>query len=288
MVKGDRQTVGVLGTFVWDTVDIVGHPIWTGWGGLFYSVAALRAALPDDWVIRPLARVGSDRVSEVRMILEGWGVDTDGLVADRARNNQVGLTYEYTSGHRHTAKNGGVRSWRHDELRHFAEGMDACLVNFVAGNELAGAVAASVLRFAVNGPMYADLHGLRTDDLGAWLESFATVQANQREVTAMASDPAWMRSWSEASDGRPEPHLQLVTLGALGGVWSDEAREFGYEPQLDVRHEDPTGCGDVFAGTMYARLLQGDSVKLSAMVANRAAAVCAGHVGVEGLVEALR
>ena len=126
MVKGDRQTVGVLGTFVWDTVDIVGHPIWTGWGGLFYSVAALRAALPDDWVIRPLARVGSDRVSEVRMVLEGWGVDTDGLVADRARNNQVGLTYEYASGHRHTAKNGGVRSWRHDELRHFAEGLDAC------------------------------------------------------------------------------------------------------------------------------------------------------------------
>ena len=51
---------------------------------------------------------------------------------------------------------------------------------------------------------------------------------------------------------------------------------------------DPTGCGDVFGGTMTGRLLAGDSVEEALTFANRMAARTAAYRGATGLNRHLR
>ena len=57
-----KKRVGVIGTFVWDVIhgrDPRVAPV-EEWGGITYALGALDAALPDDWEIVPLIKVGSD------------------------------------------------------------------------------------------------------------------------------------------------------------------------------------------------------------------------------------
>ncbi len=51
---------------------------------------------------------------------------------------------------------------------------------------------------------------------------------------------------------------------------------------------DPTGCGDVWGGTFFMRLLSGESLTRAAACANHAAGINALSTGVSGLVEKLR
>src|SRR5690606_30882872 len=61
------RRLGVLGTFVWDTI---WHPGGGGkpveqWGGIAYSLAAMAAACPAGWRVEPIARIGADLEDEV-------------------------------------------------------------------------------------------------------------------------------------------------------------------------------------------------------------------------------
>ena len=60
--------VGVIGSFVWDIIhgrDVRTTPI-EEWGGITYALSAFDAALPADWQIVPIAKVGSDLVPRAR------------------------------------------------------------------------------------------------------------------------------------------------------------------------------------------------------------------------------
>ena len=57
-----RKRVGVIGSFVWDIIhgrDLRTAPV-EEWGGIAYALSAFDAALPDDWEIVPVMKVGSD------------------------------------------------------------------------------------------------------------------------------------------------------------------------------------------------------------------------------------
>ena len=62
VVTRRKRRLGVIGTFVWDVIygrDPRERPV-EEWGGITYALSALDAALPDDWEIVPLVRVGDD------------------------------------------------------------------------------------------------------------------------------------------------------------------------------------------------------------------------------------
>jgi hypothetical protein len=64
-----RRRVGVIGTFVWDEIhgrDPAQAPVQE-WGGITYALAALDAALSDEWEIVPLIKVGSDLAPRARV-----------------------------------------------------------------------------------------------------------------------------------------------------------------------------------------------------------------------------
>ena len=56
-----RKRLGIVGTFVWDVIhgrDVRTAPV-EEWGGIAYALGALDAALPDDWEIVPIIKVGA-------------------------------------------------------------------------------------------------------------------------------------------------------------------------------------------------------------------------------------
>lgn len=304
---------------MWDTIhrrDIRDAPI-EEWGGIGYSLEGLASALPSDWQVRPILKVGRDLEEAARRYLRSIPRIHD-LASVRtvdAPNNRVEL--DYVDGHRRTEHlSGGVPPWEPEELREAAAGCDALFVNFISGFEMR-LDGAAVLRDAVRGPVWADLHSLflgvgeagrRVPQLlehaGEWLRAFDAVQMNRDEFELLAQpggDP-----WALAARvvGR-DLGLVVVTLGPEGaacvrdaelpddpfrwpGRWSGlgaaaPAVTERIEAVADAGAGDPTGCGDVWGATTFARVLAGDSIERAMATGNRMAARNLTHRGAVGL-----
>lgn len=319
MDEARPRRLGALGTLVWDTIharDGRREPV-TEWGGIAYAYGALAAGLPDGWELVPIVRVGRDLAeSALRFVraLPRTDVETGVRVVPEP-NNRVEL--RYVDGARRTERlRGGVSPWRWPELSSIVRSCDALYINFISGFELELDTAMS-LRSAYDGPLYADLHslflgidprGLRTPRelpaWGSWLRCFDAVQMNEAEFELLGrarGDP-----WRLAAEVvGAELKLVTVTLGERGSAYIAGA---GFRPDPRswpvVRRAvgvagttrsgrvpvasgplagDPTGCGDVWGATFFARLLAGDSLEAAMGTANDRAARNVLHRGARGL-----
>jgi hypothetical protein len=309
--------VGVIGSLVWDEIhgrDPLGEVV-EEWGGIAYALASLDAALPERWRIVPLIKVGRDLAPQARDFL-----GTLRRLAPGARcvevpdaNNRVVLFYQ-SADRRCERMAGGVPGWTWPELGPMVRDLDALYVNFISGFELSLGTA-QALRQGFRGPIYADLHslllgmagdGMRTlrplPDASSWFSCFDVIQVNEDEMNQMSGDPL---SLAAAILGSGAQAL-LVTLGARGAVYfSDRESGFGPRPGANAGPSrpittalvpgvpvdaplDPTGCGDVFGGTVFSRLLVGDSLEHAVAAGNQAAARNVTFRGASGLARHLR
>lgn len=312
------RKVGVLGSLVWDVIH--GRDPAQGtveeWGGIAYALAAMDAALPDDWEIVPLIKVGHDRTRPAAAFLR-----TLTHVAPTARflevpvlNNMVELRYS-SAERRCERMAGGVPGWTWPELGPMVADLDALYVNFISGFEMCLGTA-QALRAGFAGPIYADLHslflGMRHDgvrtlqplaDVGSWFSCFDFVQLNEEEMRQLGDEPLAL----SAEVLRAGVALLSVTLGARGVAYVADGRFTGLAdlpriaapgaaatvrsalvPGVAVEALDPTGCGDAFGATACARLLAGDDIETALAAANRAAARNATIRGAGGLAAHLR
>lgn len=313
------KRLGVVGTLVWDTIierDGRVEP-FEEWGGIAYALGALEAALPQGWIVVPIIKVGKDLAEPALRFLRGLprtDVDTSVRVVQEP-NNRVQIRYDGMSS-RSERLTGGVSPWIWPELRPVVETCDALYVNFISGFEM-GLDAARSLRARFDGPTYADLHslflgvgqeGLRIPQqlpaAGNWLRSFDAVQMNETEFELLGQtlgDP-----WAVAAQVvGPELKLITVTMGSAGAGYIAGAG-FHADPEewpatrhrvaapgtatsgrvrLETHEEvgDPTGCGDVWGATFFARLLAGDDFDAAMGAANRMAARNVKHRGASGL-----
>ena len=313
------RRLGVIGTLVWDTIydrDGRESPV-DEWGGMAYSLGALGAALPEGWVTVPIVRIGNDLAESALRYLHGLPA-TDlsvGVKVVPEPNNRVEL--RYVEGGRRTERlYGGVPPWTWPEIAPVVRGCDALYVNFISGLEL-DLDAARSLRSTYHGPTYADLHslflgvgsqGVRVPQelpaWGAWLRCFDAVQMNETEFELLGR--AWGDPWRLAADVvGTELKLVAVTLGDRGAAYV-AGPGFREDPEswAETRHAvgasgptksgyvplrggglkgDPTGCGDVWGATLFARLLAGDELEPAMAAANAQAARNVQHRGARGL-----
>lgn len=307
--------VGVLGSLVWDEIhgrDPLAAPV-EEWGGIAYALAAMDAALPPEWEIVPLIKVGDDLVpqaTEFYRSLQRLAPGTRPLAVP-VKNNRVTLRYE-SADRRCEQMAGGVPGWTWPELGPMVADLDALYVNFISGFECC-LFTAQQLRRGFTGPIYADLHSLflakgsdgtrslqPLPDAAAWMACFDAVQLNEDEMLQLAADPLVVA----AEALRAGVSLLTVTVGPRGAIYV--ARP-GFDRLADVRAEhadgavrtamlapppvdaiDPTGCGDVFGATCCAHLLMGNDVVASVTAANRAAARNAAFRGATFLARQLR
>ncbi|HVE80092.1 MAG TPA: PfkB family carbohydrate kinase [Gemmatimonadaceae bacterium] len=319
------KRIGVIGTFVWDVIhgrDVRRGPV-EEWGGITYALSGMDAALPPDWEIVPVIKVGSDLAPRAREFLR----TLRRLAADAAPvevpypNNRVELRY-HSAERRSEVLSGGVPGWTWIGLKPLLQGLDALYVNLISGFELDLATA-RLLRQHFRGPIYGDLHslllavqpdGLRTPqplpDADEWCRCFDLVQVNEDEMALIAPDPMGFAAGALAAGVR----CLSVTLGPRGVVYFaapdfdrlDPERFVPAGPELgpsarpvrtalvpavtvrDPDDVDPTGCGDVWGATYFSRLVGGDTFADALRAAQWAAARNAEHRGATGLATYLR
>ena len=316
--RARRKRVGVIGTFVWDVIhgrDPRRVPV-EEWGGITYALSAFDAALPADWDLVPLVKVGEDLGREAREFLRRLrrlAPDAQPIVVPY-RNNRVELFYTDLE-RRSEVLSGGVPGWTWLGLAPLVHDLDALYVNLISGFEL-DLPTAQLLRQHFKGPIYGDLHslvlavqpdGLRTyrplPDVSEWCRCFDLMQVNEDELEMMAKDPMALAATAMAAGVRN----LVVTLGARGVVYfaapgfdrladvARPSRETTIRTQLvpariaQVADDgDPTGCGDVWGATYFSRLVAGDIMSEAMRVAIEAAALNVEHRGATGLAHYLR
>ncbi len=319
-----RHRVGVIGTFVWDEIhgrDPAQTPIQE-WGGITYALAALDAALAEGWEIVPIIKVGSDLALAAR----DWIGTLRRLARDAALievpypNNRVTLRYQ-SSDRRTEHLSGGIPGWHWLGLKPLLHGIDALYVNLISGFEL-DLETAQLVRQNFAGPIYCDLHSLvlavNTDGLRVpqpipnvtgWMHCFDLLQVNEDEMQLLAPDSLALAATAMAGG----VSVINVTVGPLGVVYF-AAPGFERLSDIDRTHlsaagaiggairtarvpavptgrgsrGDPTGCGDVWGATYFARLLAGDMLGNATDAAMRAAARNVDHRGATGLASYLR
>jgi hypothetical protein len=324
------KKVGVIGSLVWDEIhgrDPAAPPV-EEWGGIAYGLGGLDAALPDDWEMVPLIKVGRDLAPEAAEFLRSLRRVSPGarFMEVPVPNNRVVLHYE-SADRRCERMSGGVPAWTWPELGPMVRDLDALYLNFISGFEMCLGTA-QALRRGFDGLIYADVHslflGMQQDgmrvlrplpDSAAWFACFDAVQVNEDEMRQLSPDPLGMSAQALAAG----VSLLVVTLGprgaayvaagGQGGGWAGGRAEqppirpsaplpLGPPAHLPVRTAlvpaprvdtlDPTGCGDVFGAVLCSRLLAGDSVEAALREANRLAARNAGFRGAGGLSGFLR
>ncbi len=317
-----RRRLGVIGTFVWDVIygrDPRDAPV-EEWGGITYSLGALDAALPDDWEIVPLIKVGADLAARAREFirpLRRMAKDA-AIIEVPYPNNRVEL--RYTSAERRSEiLSGGIPGWSWLGLKPLLHDIDALYVNLLSGFEL-DLETAQLLRQHYRHPIYCDLHsltlavqpnGLRTPkplpNVDAWCRCFDLIQVNEDEMQLMAPDPLALAATALGEGVR----CLSVTLGKRGAVyfaapdferleWTRAAGPLGASPGPirtalvpavpvnALSGGDPTGCGDVWGATYFSRLVAGDKFTDAMRAANLAAARNVEHRGATGLAQHLR
>ncbi len=321
MTATPRRRLGVIGSFVWDVIhgrDPLGSAL-EEWGGITYSLGALDAALPADWEIVPIVKVGYDlaqRAREYLQTLEKLAPDGAPIEVPHL-NNRVSL--HYLSDERRCERlTGGIPGWSWAGLKPLLAGIDALYLNLITGVEL-DLVTAQLIRQHFRGPIYCDLHSLllavqpdriRTlaplPNPAAWCRCFDFIQVNEDEMEMMARESMELAAIAMANGAS----TLTVTLGRRGAVYFAAP---GFDRLADLRREsirvaggpartallpasparqpedaDPTGCGDVWGATYFSRLLAGDNLDAAMRAAMDAAARNANHRGATGLADYLR
>ena len=289
--------MGVIGTFVWDVIHGPdgGAPV-ESWGGITYGLSGLDVALPYDWEIVPLIKVGADLAREAEMFLATLRhVAPDAaLLVVAEQNNRCELRY-YSGDERTERLSGGVPAWAWQELRPALDRarIDALYVNFLSGWEL-DLETATRLRAGFPGTIYCDLHmaawavepsGIRElrpfDDAAAWCRCVDLLQVNEDEMRMVAPDAERFGRLAIDSGVR----CAMVTLGRRGVRWFSPSGT-GVVAPAEIQEGpgvDPTGCGDVWGATMFARVLAGDHLEQAMRAANAMAGRNAAYRGATGL-----
>jgi len=288
-----------------------------GWGGISYSLEAFAVALPSGWMARPILRLGEDLADDAWAYLSSIpGLDmAEGIQVTPGINPRVELRYQDRK-ERLEVPTGEVPPWEWADLEPLVGELDAIYVNFITGRELTLETSKRLgKRFL--GPLYADLHTLFTEisssgirflrtvqDWQDWLRAFDVVQMNQEEFRLIGGSGA-VSSEGAANLMSPGPGLIAVTMGSQGVSYLSKE---GFDPDpstwpatrgVDLGEGwpgrgsvpapmenflgDPTGCGDVWGATFFARLLAGESIRRAMATANRLAYEKMGHRGARGL-----
>ena len=319
-----RRRLGVIGTFVWDEIhgrDPAQAPV-EEWGGITYALSGLDAALPSDWEIVPIIKVGSDLVQRARDYtarLQRMAGDAS-VIEVPYPNNRVTLRYASTE-RRSEQLTGFIPGWNWLGLKPLLSDIDALYINLISGWEL-DLETAQLIRQHFNGVIYCDMHSLLLAvdaqgyrvpqgiaNLSSWLHCFDLLQVNEDEMMLLAHDALSLAATAMASG----VSAINVTLGSRGMVYFAAP---GFERLSDVRRLslpaagairgairtslvpaelpsqngtlDPTGCGDVWGATYFARLLAGDKLGDAIEAAMKAAARNLTHRGATSLANYLR
>lgn len=283
--------VGIVGTFIRDTIVPLSGEKVESIGGLYHTSAYLAHLLDEGALrVRPLCHVGADFYDTVCEALDRFpGFELTYVKRLPMANTRVRLIYR-SRDTRDEITSAPMPPVTKDEIPVLNE-CDAVLINLITGIDIEVSALRS-LRQRSQALIYLDLHSLALgiDTNGKryyravpawrqWIEAIDILQVNEREAATLAGlgDHFTVEQLESFARQIVEEGLSIcnITLAAQGSLLvyrEGSAARVVYCPALEVSPTvDIIGCGDAFGAAFVAKYLaEGDAAR-AAYFANRVA-----------------
>jgi sugar/nucleoside kinase (ribokinase family) len=305
-----QKYIGVIGTFIRDTIVTLDGRKVESIGGLYHTLAYLAYLTEARTVIQPLCYIGEDFYPIVHKVFAGFGskIHFNSVHRVAQPNTQVKLIYRSPET-RDEVTTPPMPPLTAAEVAELA-GCDAVLVNLITGEDI-HFEALLALRKLSNQPLiYLDLHSLALgiDASGKryyreiphgqdWLAACDILQMNEREAVTLAGWPAPVGA-TPATEVSFTPNELLdfgkqlvnerllachITLGSAGSLLIYRNRgSVHYEhcpPQPISQAVDIIGCGDAFGAAFLTHFIKANDFAAAAHFANKIAGLNCSFMG---------
>ncbi|MDI6803600.1 MAG: carbohydrate kinase family protein [Bacteroidota bacterium] len=261
-----------------------------GYGGIFYSLAALANIADSNTKIFPVFGIGSKDYSQLIERLSAYkNVDTSGIFKTDSQTNQVHLYYQ-NHNHRIECSKNIAKPIPFKKIKPYLD-TNMILINMISGFDIT-LETLDEIRITVREekiPIFLDVHslslGINEDgkryrrlipDWRRWLFMLHTVQMNEEETTGLANekpDEEYLIKQITALN----TNNVIITRSSKGcTLFKDENKHIERFDIAGIETErtlDSTGCGDVFAAAYCAKYIRAKDEKISTEYANEVAAM---------------
>lgn len=296
------QRIGVIGTFIRDTIVTLEGKEVESIGGLYHSMAYLAHLADADMEIQPLCHAGEDFYETVQKSLTQFNkkILFHSLHRLQQTNTQVKLTY-LTPETREEVTSTTMPPITADEIAALA-GCEAVLVNLISGDDITLAAIKNLRKLTPSPLIYLDLHSLALgiDKNGKryyrdipegpeWIAACDLLQLNEREAATLAGSPGDDRV---AYDKLVNLGRQLVverlrgchiTLGSAGSLLFYRQNEAVHHEHVPAARVGPVvdiiGCGDAFGAAFLTQFLRTQNFSAATQFANHVAGLNATFMG---------
>jgi sugar/nucleoside kinase (ribokinase family) len=295
-----QKRIGVIGTFIRDTIVTLEGRQVESIGGLYHTMAYLACLVGADTFVQPLCHVGDDFYDTVRDSLKRLSANIlfDSMHRVPQPNTRVTLTYR-SQETRDEVTSMTMPPITAAEIATIAE-CDAVLVNLISGDDVT-LEALTTLRKSRTSPLiYLDLHSLALgiDTAGKryyraipnrreWLTACHILQVNEREAATLAGCQEQFTREDLLNFGKYLADELVsachITLGGAGSLlFYHDSEKVRYErcqsyevPQV----VDVIGCGDAFGAAFLAHFLRAHDFSAATHFANQVAGLNSTFMG---------
>lgn len=268
--------------------DIIHQPDGTqlkGFGGIFYSLISLANLVEENTLIFPVFGIGSKDYNNVLDILSKYkNIDPSGIFKTDGSTNTVHLYYK-DNDHRIECSLEIAKPIPFKRIKPYLD-TNMILVNMISGFDIT-LETLDEIRILVREddiPLYFDVHSLTlgisedgkrfrrpVSDWRRWLFRLHCVQMNEEEAAGLAiesRDEDYIIKQITSLD----TNNVIITRGSKGSsLFQDlhkKIQRHDITPASDLKINDTTGCGDVFAAAYCAKYLYTKDVYKSFEYAN--------------------
>jgi sugar/nucleoside kinase (ribokinase family) len=286
------QRIGVIGSFIRDTIVTLDGKTVDSLGGLYHSMVYLAHLVDADTEIQPLCHVGEDFYSTVCTVLASFkkNIFFNNLYRVPQPNTQVKLIYR-TKETRDEVTTTPMPPITSTEIAAVAA-CEAVLINLISGPDVELEALKTLRKSTPSSLIYLDLHSLAlgidavgkryyrgVPDWQEWVAACDILQMNEREAATLAGFGEHVSYDDLLKFGQRLMAKKLrachITLGSAGSLlFYCEQNNIRYEhcpPFPIARVVDIIGCGDAFGAAFLTHYLKTKNFSVSTHFANKVA-----------------
>jgi len=291
------RKIGLVGTFVRDTIiPWNGKPVQSI-GGLFFTAAYLASLADNPVEIYPVSFVGDDFYDELKDELSGYeSIKFPGLTRVGQKNTRVRLTY--TGPLTREEVTTPPMPPLHTEHLELLRDMDAVIVNLITGFDV-DLAALQEFRRHCGSLLLLDIHSRtlgmdasgkrfprKPGDWVAWFDCADIIQLNEKEAQILGefsknSDAAFYEFGEKIL--QKAATVCLITMGERGSCVLFRNKNGLQREKVMAKKvkevKDVIGCGDAFQAAFMVHFLEKRDVTEAAEFANKVAAANSTFVG---------
>lgn len=286
------KQIGVIGTFIRDTIITLDRREVQSIGGLYHVCAYLASLAETDFVIKPFCHIGEDFRAAVEAALARFGpqVQFDLMRSLPEPNTKVTLIYQ-TAETRDEITSPPMPPIRREQMA-AVDGLDAVLVNLISGDDIELPAMQQLKARLPSALVALDVHSLAlgidangrryyhyVSDWQAWVNTCDILQVNEREAATLFGRETGASDADLLAFGRrlvaQGPRVCHITLGSRGSLVcyqrSGHVHHEHVSPMRPRHAADIIGCGDAFGAAFLVHVLRHEDVPAATRFANRVA-----------------